>query len=91
MANYQSDKFNLATQSIAGRREWIYEDTGPLADVIASGFVADGSSKGAKANDWVRYLDTSRGIWYGLRVSNLSDTGTTQLTLDGQVIIGDTS
>lgn len=91
MADYQSSKFNLSSQSIAGRRAWIYEDTGPLADVIASGFVTDGSARGAKVNDWVRYLDTSRGIWYGLRVSNVTDTGSTQLTLDGQVIIGDTS
>jgi hypothetical protein len=91
MSDYQSSKFNLQTQSIAGRREWLYEDTGPIGDVVASGFVTDGSKKGAKANDAVRYLDTSRGIWYGLRVSNVSDTGATQLTLDGQVIIGDTS
>lgn len=91
MANYDTTKFNLAQQSVAGRRAWIYEDTGPIGDVVASGFVTDGSQKGAKVNDWVRYLDTSRGIWYGLRVSNLTDTGATQLTLDGQVIVGDTS
>lgn len=91
MADYQTSKFNLQAQSIAGRREFVYEDTGPIGDATASGFVADGSSKGAKAGDFVKYYDTSRGIWYGLRVSNLSDTGATQLTLDGPVIVGDTS
>jgi hypothetical protein len=91
MANYQSANFNLRSQSIAGRKEWVYEDTGPIADVIASGFVSDGAQKGASVGDFVKYYDTSRGIWYGLRVSARSDTGATQLTLDGQVIIGDTS
>jgi len=91
MANYDTSKFNLVGQPIAGRREWLYEDTGPVADVVASGFVADGKAKGAKVDDIVRYIDTSRHIVYGLRVSNVTDTGVTQLTLDGQVIIGDTS
>jgi len=91
MADYNSAKFNLQGQSIAGRREFVYEDTGPLSDAVASGFVTDGYKKGARANDFVKYLDTSRGIWYGLRVSNVTDTGSTQLTLDGAVIIGDTS
>lgn len=91
MADYQTQKFNLETQSITGRKTWLYEDTGPIGDVVAAGFVTDGGKKGADTNDFVKYLDTSRGIWYGLRVSSVSDTGATQLTLDGQVIVGDTS
>lgn len=91
MADYQSSKFNLVTQSIAGRKAWRYEDTGPIGDVIASGFVADGKAKGIAVNDAVEYIDTSRNIRYGLRVSNVQDTGGTTGTLDGQVILGDTS
>jgi hypothetical protein len=91
MANYQSANFNLRAQSIAGRKEWVYEDTGPLSDVVASGFVSDGAQKGCDSGDFVKYYDTSRGIEYGLRVSNVTDTGNSQVTLDGQVIIGDTS
>lgn len=91
MADYQSANFNLRTQHIAGRKAWTYEDTGPVADVVAAGFVTDGAQKGCDSGDFVEYTDTSRGIVYGLRVSNVTDTGSTQVTLDGQVIIGDTS
>jgi hypothetical protein len=91
MANYQSANFNLRQQSIAGRKSWTYEDTGPVADVIASGFVTDGALKGCDSGDFVEYQDTSRRIIYGLKISGMTDTGSTQLTLDGQVIIGDTS
>lgn len=91
MADYQSSKMNLRTQSIAGRKTWMYEDTGPLSDAVASGFVADAKDKGMAVNDAVEYIDTSRGIRYGLRVSVVQDTGVTQGTLDGAVIVGDTS
>lgn len=91
MANYDSAKLNLRSQSVAGRKTWLYEDTGPVADVIASGFVTDAKQKGMSVNDAVEYIDTSRGIRYGLKVSAVQDTGATTGTLDGQVIVGDTS
>ena len=43
------------------------------------------------ASEELEYVDTSRGVRYGLKVSNVTDTGGTQLTLDGQVIVSDTS
>lgn len=91
MADYQTSKFNLEAQSISGRRTWIYEDTGPVTDAIASGFVSNAKHKGAHVGDYVRYYDTSRTIWYGLHVTVVEDTGATMGTLDGQVIISDTS
>lgn len=91
MADYNSAKFNLISQSIAGRKRWEYEDTGPVTDVVASGFVTNGGDKGCDSGDFVTYTDTSRGIVYGLRVRTFTDTGSSQLTLDGQVIVGDTS
>jgi hypothetical protein len=91
MADYQSKNFNLRDQSIAGRRTWLYEDTGPVTDVAGAGFVTDGAAKGAKVDDIVEYVDTSRHLAYHLRVSNVTDTGGTQLTLDGQVLVTDTS
>lgn len=91
MANYQSANFNLRVQNVAGRKSWTYEDTGPVADAVASGFVTDGAKKGCDSGDFVEYTDTSRGIVYGLRVKSITDTGDSQVTLDGQVIIGDTS
>lgn len=91
MANYDTSKLNLRSQSIAGRQTWLYEDTGPVTDVVASGFVTDAKQKGMKVNDAVEYIDTSRNIRYGMRVSQVQDTGATTGTLDGQVIVGDTS
>ena len=91
MANYDTAKFNLRQQSIAGRRSWTYEDTGPVADVVVAGFVTDGAQKGCDSGDYVEYIDTSRKIVYGLKVNNVTDTGNTQVSLEGNVIIADTA
>lgn len=91
MADYQSANFNLRSQSIAGRKHWDYSDTGPISDVVAEGFVSDGAIKGCDSGDLVEYHDTSRNIVYTLKVSKVTDTGNTQVTLDGQVVVGDTS
>jgi hypothetical protein len=91
MADYQSAKFNLRSQGIAGRKTWEYEDTGPLSDAAGAGFISDGGKKGVDVGDFVHYLDTSRRIHYGLSILSVTDTGATQGTLDGAVIIGDTS
>jgi hypothetical protein len=92
MADYDTSKFNLAFPNYGGgRKTWVYEDTGPVTDVVAAGFVTDGADKGCDSGDLVMYTDTSRGKVYGLRVSAITDTGVHQVTLDGQVTIGDTS
>lgn len=91
MANYDTTKFNLRQQSIAGRKSWQYEDTGPVGDVVAAGFVTDGALKGCDSGDYVEYTDTSRKIVYGLKVLNVTDTGNTQVSLEGNVIIADTA
>lgn len=92
MADYQSANMNLSRQSIAGRREFSYEDTGPVGDVQeVPGFVTDANEKGMKVGDWVIYTDTSRKLVYGLPVTAVQDTGDTQGTLGLGVLIGDTS
>lgn len=92
MASYQSANFNLKAQSIAGRKEWQYEDTGPVSDVSeAAGFIADAKAKGAEAGDFVTYIDTSRKLAYGMTFYTLQDTGATTGTLGLSVLIGDTS
>lgn len=91
MADYDTSKLNMKPQSMAGRKTWLYEDTGPVADVVASGFFTDAKGKGVDTGDRLEYFDTSRGIWYGLRFSEVQDSGATTGTADGQVIIGDTS
>ena len=92
MADYQSANLNLQSQSIAGRRQWTYEDTGPVANVSeVSGFITDAKAKGMKAGDWVVYTDTFRKLVYGMPVITVQDTGGTTGTLGLGVIIGDTS
>lgn len=91
MADYNTAKLNLCGQPVAGRKKWQYEDTGPVADAIVAGFVTDAKDKGAAVGDFVEYTDTSRNIVYGLHFSEVQDTGGTTGTLDGQVIISDTS
>lgn len=89
---YQKDQLTLISQPIAGPRKWVYQDTGSgISNVVGSGFFTDGSDKGMKVGDQLEYLDKTATINYGLRVSAVSDTGATQVTVDGQVIIGDTS
>lgn len=89
---YKPNKLSLVSQPIAGPRNWTYEDTGSgIANVVGAGFFTDGSDKGMKVGDQLQYLDKTATINYGLRVSNVSDTGDTQVTVDGQVIVGDTS
>lgn len=52
--SYQSDKLSLRSQAIAGKREWVYEDTGStLATIGADNFFSNGKSKGMKVNDTV--------------------------------------
>ena len=89
---YKPENLTLDGQAIAGPRRWTYQDTGStVATATASGFVTDAKDKGMKVGDQVEYLNKTAGINYGLRVSAVQDTGGTTGTLDGQVIIGDTS
>lgn len=89
---YKSAQLNLLAQAIAGYRHWYYEDTGSgISNVVGAGFFTDGGKKGMKVGDQLTYHDRTATINYGLRVSAVTDTGATQATVDGQVIIGDTS
>ena len=90
--SYKTAQLNICGQPIAGPRKWTYQDTGSgIAAVVGDGFVTDAKDKGMKVGDQVEYLDKTATINYGLRVKTVQDTGGTTGTLDGQVIIGDTS
>ena len=92
MSDYLSAKFNLQDQAIAGRRQWTYEDTGPVSDVSeVSGFISDAKAKGARAGDLVFYTDTSRLKVYTMMFTGVQDTGATTGTLGLQLLVGDTS
>jgi len=92
MASYQTANFNLQSQSIAGRKQWTYEDTGPVGDVAeVSGFIADAKNKGVEAGDLVFYTDTTRLEVYTMMVTAVQDTGATTGSLGLQLLVGDTS
>lgn len=92
MASYQAQNFNLQSQSVAGRRHWTYEDTGPVGDVTeVSGFIADAKAKGVKVNDLVFYTDTFKGEIYTMMVTAVQDTGASSGSLGLSVLVGDTS
>ena len=80
--SYKTDKLSLHSQSIAGRREWIYDDTGGLpANVVAAGYFTDGKTKGMKAGD---LMDLSVGnTRYAAHVSAIQaeDTGLPSATI----------
>ena len=89
---YKPDNLTLDSQAIAGPRRYTYQDTGSgVAGVTGAGFFTDGYDKGMRVGDQVEFLDKTATINYGLRVSVAQDTGNTQVTVDGPVIIGDTS
>ena len=96
MADYTTANMNLCGQPIAGRRQWQYEDTGPVADVQeVAGFVSDAADKGMKVGDYITYTDTTRKYVYGINVNSIqtSDTGGNigKGTLGLAVLISDTS
>jgi hypothetical protein len=80
---YKTDKMNLQPQSIAGRRSWIYDDTGgTVATVVAAGWATDGKSKGMKAGDLVDFVPGA-GVRYAASVSAVQaeDTGLPSVTI----------
>jgi hypothetical protein len=89
---YQKANLMLVSQPIAGARQWVYTDTGSgIATVTGAGFFTDGGDKGMEVGDQLTYIDTTNTLNYGLRVSAVEDTGATQATVTGEVIIGDTA
>ena len=89
---YKPEKLTLCGQPIAGPRMWDYNDTGSgIAGVTGAGFFTDGADKGMVVGDQITFRDLTATINYGLRVSAVTDTGATQATVDGQVVIADTS
>lgn len=89
---YKPNNLTLDSQPIAGPRRWTYQDTGSgISGVTGAGFFTDGSSKGMTVGDQLEFLDKTATINYGLRITNVTDTGATQATVTGEVIIGDTA
>lgn len=91
MGNYSKDRLALVSQGIVGHRSWHYTDTGTIATIVADGFITDGYDMGMRVGDPVQVYDSTLGVTYQTRVSVAQDTGASQVTLDGQVVVSDTS
>lgn len=79
---YKTDKMNLVTQNIAGKRHWAYDDTGGVpATVVGALWVDDGRKKGMKVGDFVDI--TTNTARYAAIVSAVQaeDTGVQGATL----------
>lgn len=80
---YDTDKFNLESQSIAGNRRFSYVDTGgeTAAAFQGSGFFADAKAKGARVGDRVEIADlTADDVLTGVFLE-VQDTGGTSGTV----------
>jgi hypothetical protein len=78
---YKPNSLVLQSQSIAGRREWLYSDTGSLvSDAVVAGFFADAKDKGVKVDDGLTFIDRTTNIRVTGLFSVVQDTGTTQGT-----------
>jgi hypothetical protein len=76
--SYKTAKMNLQPQAMAGRRSWIYDDTGGIAaNAVAAGWFSDAKDKGAKVGDLVD-VSVSGSVRYAATISDIQaeDTGT---------------
>ena len=79
---YKPNSLVLVTQSIAGRRSWLYSDTGSLISaIVANGFFTDAKDKGAKVDDDITVIDRTTNIRETGLFSVVQDTGNTQGTV----------
>lgn len=83
---YDNGKLTLCGQAIAGRRKWIYEDTGGETAAVyqGAGYFADANDYGVKVGDPVEVINGASNIAYFGRFTTVQDTGGTQgtVTLD---------
>lgn len=71
---YKTAKLNLQSQSIAGVREWTYQDTGyTLAAASADGYFTDAKAKGMKVGDIVHASNSTTADRFV--VLTVQDTG----------------
>lgn len=80
---YDAGKLSLASQNIAGPKQWVYDDSGgeSLATYAGSGWFTDAGSKGADVDDPITLIDRTNHITYRGRFSAVQDTGATQGTV----------
>jgi hypothetical protein len=79
---YKAASLVLQSQSIAGRRTWLYSDTGSLISaIVANGFFTDAKDKGVKVGDDITVIDRTTRIRETGLFTVVQDTGNTQGTV----------
>jgi hypothetical protein len=79
---YKAASLVLQSQSIAGRRTWLYSDTGSLISaIVANGFFTDAKDKGVKVGDDITGIDRTTRIRETGLFTVVQDTGNTQGTV----------
>jgi hypothetical protein len=80
---YDAAKLTLLGQAIAGRKCWIYEDTGgeAVSAYQANGYFTDAKQRGVDTGDPITVIDVANSeTWQG-RFITLQDTGATTGTV----------
>ncbi len=94
MSSFNPNRFSLASQPMAGRKRWVYDDTGSLADVAdVAGYFAEARKYGVDSGDLIEIHAhngaTNRTV-YMAAFAPLQDTGATQGTTGPATLVGDT-
>lgn len=83
---YDAKALNLAGQPMAGRRSWVFNDTGgeAVSAYEGSGFFTDAKDLGVKVGDPVEIVNRATNAVYHGRFTTVQDTGGTTgtVTLD---------
>lgn len=80
---YDAGKLNLEGQPMAGRRSWVYDDTGgeSVATYEGAGFFTDANDLGVNVGDPVEIVNRASDTVYRGRFTAVQDTGETQGTV----------
>lgn len=80
---YDPSKLTLLSQSIAGKKQYVYDDTGgeTTATYQGTGWFTDAKDRGADTGDLVKIYDKANAESYDGVFITVQDTGDTQGTV----------
>lgn len=94
MSSFNPNRFSLATQAIAGRKRWVYDDTGAIGDVAdVAGYFAEARKYGVDSGDLIEihaHNGATNRLVHMASFSPLQDTGATQGSVGPATLVGDT-
>lgn len=80
--SYDTSRFSLLSQPIAGPKEWVYRDTGGEngSTFAGAGWFTDAKKHGVDTGDRIVIYDDNASKIYQGRFTTVQDTGNTQGT-----------